>query len=231
MLHRLAPRRLLVEHRDVHVAVLRQRQRARDRRRRHHQNVDRPAPWRQAPSAAPRRSGAVRRRWPAAGRRSRRPSGTPHGCRRGSGCRPRASAASFAARSAPLSRPVRISTGRPPPRPAARARPGAGGRGSRSAPSSPPARPPRPRPAPKERHQRLARAHIALQQPVHPVRRRHVGGDLAPSPAPARRSGGRAAPRAPWPTAGPSLPTTAPCRVRRVARASASVSWCAKNSS
>ena len=37
---RLAARRLLGEHRDVHVAEPGQRQRARDRRRRHHQDVD-----------------------------------------------------------------------------------------------------------------------------------------------------------------------------------------------
>ena len=36
---RLAPRRLLVEARDVHVAIGGQQQRARDRRRRHHQEL------------------------------------------------------------------------------------------------------------------------------------------------------------------------------------------------
>ena len=38
---RLAAGRLLVEHRDVHVAEIGERQRARDRRRGHHQDVDR----------------------------------------------------------------------------------------------------------------------------------------------------------------------------------------------
>ena len=36
---RLPPRRLLVEPRDVHVAIAREQQRARDRRRRHHQKL------------------------------------------------------------------------------------------------------------------------------------------------------------------------------------------------
>ena len=31
----------------------------------------------------------------------------------------------------------------------------------------------------EQRHDRLAGAHVAHQQPVHPLRRRHVGGDLA----------------------------------------------------
>ena len=39
-LDRLPPRRLLVEDREVHVAVLGEGERARDRRRRHHQHVD-----------------------------------------------------------------------------------------------------------------------------------------------------------------------------------------------
>ena len=40
---RLSPRRFFVQHRDIHVAMRRQRQAARDRRRGHHQHIDRRA--------------------------------------------------------------------------------------------------------------------------------------------------------------------------------------------
>ena len=66
-------------------------------------------PWRRGPCAGARRSGAARRRRRGGGRGRRRPSGRARGCRRGWRSRPAASAASLAARSAPLSRPVRIS--------------------------------------------------------------------------------------------------------------------------
>ena len=61
-LDRLAARRHLVEPADVHLAIMGQRQRARDRRRGHHQQMRRPLRLLRAASAAGRRrSGAARR--------------------------------------------------------------------------------------------------------------------------------------------------------------------------
>ena len=90
------------------------------------------------------------------------------------------------------------------PGPAARAgrrcRGGAGRPAPRSAPAAPPARPRRPPGAsPAARTTRLARADLALQQPVHRVRRGQVGGDLL---ADAR--------------AGPSVSSYGSARVERV---------------
>ena len=92
---------------------------------------------------------------------------------------PAASAASLAARSPPLSRPVRSSSRTP-----AASASGAselevlagedlGRRHQRRLPAGLDRGQHR-----EERDQGLARADVALQQPVHPRRRRHVGGDL-----------------------------------------------------
>ena len=77
---RLTAGRLVAQLRDRHVAVQRQHQRARDRRRGHHQQVGL-GPWPAARAADGRRSGAARRSPPAPDRRSRRRPGTGRGCR------------------------------------------------------------------------------------------------------------------------------------------------------
>ncbi len=90
-----------------------------------------------------------------------------------------ASAASFARRSAPLSRPVSSSSTTPAASASGR-RPSRCWRARISVGRhhhALPARLDRDQQR-HERHQRLARADIALQQPVHPHRLRHIRGDL-----------------------------------------------------
>ena len=206
---------------------------ARDRRRGHHQHVRPPAPWRPAPSAArtPKRCcssiTARRRSWNVHVLLEHRMGADQD---LDLARRPAPPASPPAPR--PLSRPVSISS-RTPARLGQRAQPVQVlaredlGRGHHHAL---PARLDRDQQR-HERDQRLARADIALQQPVHPLRRGHVGGDLGDRAAPARRSGGRAAPPAPCACSRPSPARTARPLPRAPARASASVSWCANSSS
>ena len=194
---RRAPRRQLVEHADVEVAVDGHRRRARDRRRRHHEHVGhrrrRPCP--AARPAARRRSGAARRRRPRRGCGTPRPPGSGRGCRSRGRPSPSASPASTRLRSAPVTRLVSSSTrsGRSPNR-----LPGVGH--LEPGEQSPDAggvllgehlgrRHQRPLVAAlhggqQRRHgdHRLARADVALQQPVHRVRRGEVGVDLGDHP-------------------------------------------------
>ena len=65
---RLPAGRLLGQAADLHLAPLRQQQRARDRRRGHHQHVGAARPCRRAAAADRRRTGAARRSPPAPGR-------------------------------------------------------------------------------------------------------------------------------------------------------------------
>ena len=108
---RLAARRLLAQLRDVHVAEIGQHQRARDRRRGHHQHVDGVALRAPAPGADARRSGAARRRWRAPSvLEGRRRPGRAHACRPEDRSRPPRGAARISLRSLPFSRPVRRAT-------------------------------------------------------------------------------------------------------------------------
>jgi hypothetical protein len=81
-----------------------------------------------------------------------------------------------------------------------------------------------------QRHQRLARAHVALQQAAHPGVGGHVGLDLAMARA-AHPSAKTAAMSAPSGAIRHRPCVANPFCRRRDWRASASVSWCAINSS
>ena len=118
---RPAPRRQLVDHRDVEVGVVGHRERARDRRRAHHELVRRSASRCLAPQrrgAAARRSGAARRPPRARGARSPPLPGTARACRWRSAPRrwqwPRAPRASLASRGRRAARRCARPSGREP---------------------------------------------------------------------------------------------------------------------
>ena len=145
---RLPAGRLLAQLRDRHVAVEREHQGARDRRRGHHQQVGACALGRRGRAAGARRSGAARRS-PRGRDRAKRDVVLEQrvGADHDPALAARQLGSSAAARGAALAPgQQRRARGRPAPA-AGRASPRAGGPGPRSAPSARPGRRPRPRAA------------------------------------------------------------------------------------
>ena len=177
----------------LEVAEHGHRDRARDRRGRHHQHVRRrDPPWPPAPRAARRRTGAARRRRPARGRRTGPAPRAARGCRRR--CPPRRSRPAAAPGAwprhpgEPVSSATRVPASAPPSIPRSASGPSRAcierwcccastSVGASSAACPPASTTAQHRP---QRDHGLARADLALQQPVHRVARREVGGRAAP---------------------------------------------------
>ena len=219
--------------RDVHVAEIGEHQRARDRRRRHHQHVDGARPCARAPAAGARRSGAARRPRRARDRGTRRLLEQRMGADDDVDARRSASPVEIVARARGPSRarsgwrrrmPGRLGTAASSVAKCWRARISVGAISAACPPAS------TARGHGQQRNDRLAGADIALQQAQHALGRAMsapISASACRCAASARRAGRRSA----GPTRRPSPASGRPARAHALARTSASAIWPASSSS